>query len=89
MHLLCGAASLPQTIYWRGTIAGALMPTVAVCAVGGLLRRALLRDEPWTGAIGAAFGLALVAMMLHLRHRLLQQYVDRARHEQEERSRFG
>lgn len=89
LHLLCGAARVTPRAYWLGTVLGTFPTIAAACVVGGLLRRALLQREIWTGAAAGLLALVLITAMLRLRGRLLRQHAARSLESHDERARFG
>jgi uncharacterized membrane protein YdjX (TVP38/TMEM64 family) len=62
IHLLCGAGRVPLATFMAGTVIGVAPAIVALGALGGLLREALLRPSISNGL--ATIGVAVLFLIL-------------------------
>jgi len=86
IHFASGAARVPLRAYFLGTALGLAPWIVALCALGGLVRRLLLDPGPKTAALTVLLALGLCLLVLRSRWSILR---GRARREHEERAVHG
>lgn len=89
VHLLSGAARVAPREYWLGTLIGIAPGFVALCLLGGLLRRMILHPGPKTAAFAAFTAIGLAALVLRSRRVFLLKKLGPSMREQIERARYG
>ena len=89
VHLLSGAARVSAREYWIGTLVGFLPGFLALCLLGGLLRRMILHPHPANVALAAFTAIALAFLVLRSRQMLLLRRLGPSMQDQMERARYG
>jgi uncharacterized membrane protein YdjX (TVP38/TMEM64 family) len=89
VHLLSGAARVAPREYWMGTLIGFAPGFVALCLLGGLLRRMILHPGPKTAVLTAFTAIALGAIVLRSRRVFLLKKLGPSMRDQIERARYG
>jgi phosphatidylserine/phosphatidylglycerophosphate/cardiolipin synthase-like enzyme/uncharacterized membrane protein YdjX (TVP38/TMEM64 family) len=89
VHLACGAARTPFPTYMVGTAAGLTPAVVALSALGGLLRRALLNPSMTNGMATIGAAVLLFALASALRGVLLVRQFASATSSHRGRAEFG
>jgi phosphatidylserine/phosphatidylglycerophosphate/cardiolipin synthase-like enzyme/uncharacterized membrane protein YdjX (TVP38/TMEM64 family) len=71
VHLLCGAGKVRFRDYLAGSLAGLVLPVLALSVLGGLLRSTLLQPTIWNGLQTIGFAVLLTAATFAIRTSLL------------------
>ena len=89
VHLLCGAAQVPFASYVAGSVIGLTPVVVALAAVGGLVREAILQPSWPNGLSPAGAALVVAGLAAALRTVLLLRQFSPSWLRHRERAEFG
>lgn len=89
VNLACGAARVPSAAYAAGTAIGWIPPVLALCLLGGLLRRTILEPSPTNAGLVVGAAVLLALLVLRLRATVLGRERAAEVEQHRERAQYG